>query len=143
MPTACGGVHAAHPGTQSEADDRQGTVFIGMEAVVKDLLETHCNGQLVAHEPRPKAGISRGAGRNGDHVAAFEAPAPAQLGQRMTSQVILFADEWQAAKIVRGLDRARIDVVCRQKRSVGGHRLGHLAEKGKGRLRGVSARCSF
>ncbi len=78
VPAAGGGVHPADPGAEREADDSEGEAGIGMETIVKYLLEAYRDRKLIGNETRPKRRRAGRTRRDGDHVASIQAPLPAK-----------------------------------------------------------------
>src|SRR5579864_9463587 len=59
MPAATGREHTANPRTEREADDGEGAPLVGAEAIVKSLLETSGDWQLIRNGPGPQRRLAR------------------------------------------------------------------------------------
>ena len=86
-------VHAADPGAEREAHDGERASLVGAKAVVEDLLEAACDGELVGDEARPERRLAGRARGDGDHVARLELAPSTQLRQRVAAEVVRLVDQ--------------------------------------------------
>ena len=137
---ARGGEHAADPGSERKADDRERRALVGAERVDEHLLEPGRDRDLVGDRTRPEPRLAGRARRDRDRVAAGERPAAAARRQRMAVDVALLGDEWQAREVVGVDDRRGVDAVLGEEGAIRGHLARAIVEKLERARRRVAAR---
>src|SRR5690606_12216657 len=131
MPATGGGVHAADPGAEGEADDDEGAAAIGFEGTDEHLLEAGGHAEFVFEGAGPDRGFTGGAGREREHGPERLAIVPAQAWEGMLLVVVLLGRAGDLAEVVERAHGGREDAVGREKLAVGGDVFGRAVEQGE------------
>src|SRR5262245_62827336 len=109
MPAAARREHATDPRAERKTHDRERAPAVGLEAVVKYLLEARGDGELVRQKPRPDRRFAGGSRRDRDHVQRDELAAAAACCERIALDVVGLRRERQAPEIVEAAHAPRIE----------------------------------